>query len=232
MWCDNCNYMPKEYEEKYMICPQCNSLVERNLPKDPSKRSYIYSYSQKLINMKRIVRNITIIVLIIYLISDFYFSHNFYSNHTITGDLLMARNFNKLFSSARYSVNKLAAISSMSMLIPLYFINRYKLTKLQNIAIIIIYLLSSIVIYKIVTDIVLQYLYNIEMDHLIKFARLSTDYNGWLLAIKHEMLLIKTFLYESFLLKTIINSIVFFAFLPFFSKTARLQEKLIEEFGD
>ena len=70
------------------------------------------------------------------------------------------------------------------------------------------------------------------MDHLIKFARLSTDYNGWLLAIKHEMLLIKTFLYESFLLKTIINSIVFLAFLPFFSKTARLQEKLIEEFGD
>jgi len=116
------------------------------------------------------------------------------------------------------------------MLIPLYFINRYKLTKLQNIAIIIIYLLSSIVIYKIVTDIVLQYLYNIEMDHLIKFAKFSTDYNGWLLAIKHEMSLIKTFLYESFLLKTIINSIVFFAFLPFFSKTARLQEELMDEF--
>ena len=55
MWCDKCNYIPKEYEEKYMICPQCNSLVERNLPKDPSKRSYIYSYSQKLINMKNIL---------------------------------------------------------------------------------------------------------------------------------------------------------------------------------
>jgi len=43
MWCDNCDYMPEEYEEKYMICPNCNTYIERNLPESPVKRQLVYN---------------------------------------------------------------------------------------------------------------------------------------------------------------------------------------------
>jgi len=43
MWCDNCDYMPEEYEEKYMICPNCNTYIERNLPESPVKIQLVYN---------------------------------------------------------------------------------------------------------------------------------------------------------------------------------------------
>ena len=61
MWCDNCNYMPKEYEEKYMICPNCNTYIERNLPESPVKRQLVYNNSSKIIRLKKTISYILLL---------------------------------------------------------------------------------------------------------------------------------------------------------------------------
>ena len=68
MWCDNCDYMPEEYEEKYMICPNCNAYIERNLPKNPEERKIVYEYSSKIIRLNKIFSNILIHIFLLFII--------------------------------------------------------------------------------------------------------------------------------------------------------------------
>ena len=232
MWCDNCDYEPSKIEERYMICPKCNKLVQKNLPIDRGKTAYVYAYSLKIIHMKRILTCIFFTFLFLYFLLNFYFSNSFYSQHIITGDSSMSQHLSELSRSSEHSTLIIGIMTLIPNTIFMYFFKNNKLSRTKTITIIVLYILLNVIIFKIFTDAYIQDFYNKNMAYLKKIIDKSSDYDKWYSAIKKEMSLIKVYVFNLSFISIIFSTVVFSVMIFILGKITRLQDNLLEEFSD
>ena len=232
MWCDNCDYMPEEYEEKYMICPNCNTYIERNLPESPVKIQLVYNNSSKIIRLKKTISYILLPIVLINLVFNIFTILYFRSRYSYIRDSQIFEAFVDMYDSHYFAVGIVILMVVIPWNIFLYFAKRYDLSTFHNMIFIIITFISAIIFFKFFMDVVLPFFYNENISRLTAFISGVSDIKKYSNLIKTEVSFRTTYVFYSTLVLMIIIYLLFLLLVYTFNRFKTLQEELLEEFGD
>lgn len=232
MWCDKCDYQPSEMEEKYMICPNYNAYIERNLPENPKERKIVYEYSSKIIRLNKIFSHILIPIILLFVIFNIFSTLYLHSRYSVIKDTAIIKRFSTLSDSHYFTIGTLMLMSSIPKRVYYYFSKKYDLTTFYNIIFIIITFISNIIFFKFFMDVLLPYFYNSNIDYLTKQISFLSDIKKYSAMIKSEVSYRTSYIFYSSVVLIIVSFLIFIFTVYIFSRTKRLQEELMEEFVD
>jgi|GEM_PF-865785 len=230
MWCDKCDYQPSEMEEKYMICPNCNAYIERNLPKNSEERKIVYEYSSKIIRLNKILSHILIPIFLLFIIFNVFSTLYLHSRYSGINDITVIKRFSTLSDSHYFTIGTLMLMSSIPKRLYYYFSKKYDLTTFYNIIFIIITFISNIIFFKFFMDVLLPYFYNSNIDYLTKQISFLSDVKKYSSMIKTEVSYRTSYIFYSSVVLMIVSFLIFIFTVYIFSRTKRLQEELMDEF--
>jgi len=195
MWCDKCDYQPSQMEEKYMICPNCNAYIERNLPESPVKRQLVYNNSSKIIRLKKTISYILLPIVLINLVFNIFTILYFRSRYSYIRDSQIFEAFVDMYDSHYFAVGIVILMMVIPWNIFLYFAKRYDLSTFHNMIFIIITFISAIIFFKFFMDVVLPFFYNENTSRLTAFISGVSDIKKYSNQIQLEYFYIYSFFY-------------------------------------